>query len=135
MSSASAVPVLLVPALLVPAVQRVAGPATRAGYEALRAAGRLVDLARRPLRVTRCEHCRGTTVGETCPQSLPCTTCGAEPGRRCTRSSEHEAACHAPRWRAAERVDNERAAAGDPTLPAPWAQAPATPDHGRPRAG
>jgi hypothetical protein len=63
MSSPSAVPVILVPA-----VQPVAGPATRAEYEALLAAGRLVDLAGRPLRVSRCGHRGGATVGETCPQ-------------------------------------------------------------------
>jgi hypothetical protein len=60
----------------------------------------------------RCRWCGAdAAVGTTCPRSLACPTCGARPGRRCKRPSEHQAATmHAARWQAAERMD--RAALG-----------------------
>ena len=108
-------------------------PATAAGYEALLAVGRLVDLAGRPLQRRPCAFCDGATVGATCPMSLPCPTCArvweghglGGVGRPCCRPSGHQAhRLHAARVRAAEAADDAREAAGDPTLPARWEDQP-----------
>jgi hypothetical protein len=55
----------------------------------------------------RCRWCGAEAVaGSVCPRSLACPACGARPGRRCKRPSEHDAAeMHAARWQAAERMD------------------------------
>jgi hypothetical protein len=61
--------------------------------------------------VAACEWCDGDALpGSTCPRSLTCPTCGAEPGSPCKRPSGHRAAVlHAARVDHAERRD---AAAG-----------------------
>jgi len=104
--------------------QPVAAPATVDQYRQL-----LVDLAGRPLVARDCPHCPTSTVGETCPQSLPCPSCAAAPGKPCRRPSEHAlsaafAGWHAERSAAAELVDDARQARNDPSLPAPWPPRP-----------
>jgi hypothetical protein len=98
-------------------------PASLAGLHQLLARGVLVDLAGRPLTRRRCA-CGGSSLGETCPQSVTCPTCGlagGRAGRPCCRPSGHRASrWHADRVAAAAAVDLARERAGDPTLPAPW---------------
>jgi hypothetical protein len=110
-----------------PCVQPVAAPASAAELQALLDAGVLVDLAGRPLVARRC-GCGRRTLGETCPQVIPCRTCGqvgGRPGRPCFRPSGHQAAdWHAARVAAAAAVDVERERAGDPTVPASWPPPP-----------
>lgn len=50
-----------------------------------------------------CPWCGGVAAG-TCPRSLPCPRCSAEPGHPCKRPSGHRAmVLHAERVAAAER--------------------------------
>lgn len=94
-------------------------------YWALVDSGVLIDLAGLPLIWHDCPLCgTRTVVGTTCPISLPCPLpgCGARAGRRrCLRPSGHEAAqLHRARVQAAERIDEDRIAAGAVFFPAPW---------------
>lgn len=103
--------------------QPVPAPGSADGYRQLLDSGRLVTLSGSTLQVSDCDHCGGTTVGETCPQSLRCPTCHAPAGRPCRRPSGHElmgARWHTSRTDAADAVDLQRQRDDDPTLPAPW---------------
>lgn len=103
--------------------QPFAAPSSQTEERAWRSAGLLVDLAGRPLPTAAvpCAFCDGDDLGDTCPAALTCRTCGAEPGKRCLRPSEHTAdRWHHARIRAAELEDQRRQNAKDITLPAPW---------------
>lgn len=115
-----------------PLYQPVQAPKTHAEYEALLAAGVLLDVGGAPLVAVACSTCDGRSVGATCPGSLDCPRCarwsrgqgregGGIAGRRCIRPSGHDAMdwC-ADRKAAAEAIDDERERAGDPTLPRRW---------------
>ncbi len=114
------------------AEQPVPRPKTLREYLRLLAAGTLINLAGQPLQSSPCRWCSDTTVGETCPMSVPCPACLAIPGRRCRRPSGHDpfsaSRVHDSRVAAAVRRDEEREQAGDPTLPARW---PTTTELGR----
>ncbi|GLX22586.1 DUF6884 domain-containing protein [Streptomyces lavendulae] len=106
--------------------QRFGPPSTKAQGRAWRAAGLLVDVAGRALRTTAqsCASCDGEDLGDTCPGSLPCRSCGAVPHQRCRRPSGHTAEqWHVRRVRAADLEDQRREESGDTTLPARWADA------------
>ena len=114
-----------IPAAIAGLTQPVPAPRFEDEYWALVQAGVLIDVAGRPLVWQDCPWC-GTpvAVGTTCPISLACPLpgCGARAGRRrCLRPSGHEATqLHRARVRAAERIDEDRIAAGALFLPAPW---------------
>lgn len=103
--------------------QPVPAPATVDAYESLLAGGVLVNLGGEPLVRATCQQCRThTTLGETCPRSLPCRNHHTAAGSPCVRPSGHQVPggfCR-DRQKAAERLDDERQLAGDPSLPAPW---------------
>ncbi|MGY4963680.1 DUF6884 domain-containing protein [Streptomyces sp. 900105245] len=106
--------------------QRFGPPSTLAQGHAWRAAGLLVDVAGRALPTTTqsCASCDGEDLGDTCPGSLPCRSCGAVPQQRCRRPSGHTAEqWHVRRVRAADLEDQRREESGDTTLPARWADA------------
>lgn len=112
-------------------VQPVPAPGLRGQVAEMVAAGLLVDLARRPLVLRPCLTCSGSTLGETCPQALPCPTCQRGAGGPCVRPSGHVLSggfggAHDTRKAAAESVDRARELAGDPTLPARWPSASST---------
>lgn len=101
--------------------QPVPAPVYLREYQQLLLANVLVDRAGRPLRSGRCPTCDSLVDGYTCPGSLPCPHCRAEPGGRCRRPSAHAAdRWHSSRITAAEAVDQRRAATNDSTLLAPW---------------
>ncbi|MEV6925510.1 hypothetical protein AB0M46_13570 [Dactylosporangium sp. NPDC051485] len=103
--------------------QAMPRPRTQNRYRELLAAGRLVDLAGRALTERHCPWCNATTIGATCPLSLPCPTCHAAAGRHCRRPSGHQVyggGVHASREAAAATADRIRQRDGDPDLPAPW---------------
>lgn len=103
------------------AVQPVPAPVYLSEYQQLLAAGVLVDRAGRPVSGRRCATCDGLVDTYTCPGALPCPRCGAHSGQRCRRPSGHTAdRWHAARTKAAEAIDQQREAADDPTLLAPW---------------
>lgn len=101
-------------------------PATQEEANLYRASGRMVTITGDPLPTERraCRWCEGLDDGDTCVYSVSCEDCGAGPGYRCVRPSQHEVpAVHKCRIDAAEAMDDAREAAGDPTLPARWAPA------------
>lgn len=103
--------------------QPVPPPATWADFAALAESGRLVSAAGSPLVLRACPTCRNRTLGETCPQTVPCPGCSAGPRQPCVRPSGHAyvgGGFHAERLDRAALVDAERQAAGDPTVPAAW---------------
>ncbi|NUK16961.1 zinc finger domain-containing protein [Streptomyces lunaelactis] len=101
--------------------QPVHAPVYLREYQQLLLANVLVDRAGRPLHSGSCPTCDSLIDGYTCPGSLLCPRCRAEPGRRCRRPSGHTAdRWHASRITAAEAADQRRAATNDLTLLAPW---------------
>lgn len=114
-----------------PVTQPVPRPHLRADYLALIDAGVLVDLAGRLLRWRSCPYCGEYPLAEgvTCPIQMACPSCDAPAGRsRCRRPSGHDtASLHTGRVQAAHRRDEERIAAGDLSLPAPWPPDPTPP--------
>lgn len=58
-----------------------------------------------------CEWCGGLiTDGSTCPRSLECPSCHAQPGGPCRRPSGHNCDIHVDRIKAAQAIDDERKA-------------------------
>ena len=104
--------------------------------------GLLVDRAGRKLTNDRCEPC--FTVGEhqhrvvsgtTCPGQMPCSKCGAEPGKPCDRTNTPGRELspitfgrngmfsgHYERFTAAVADEERRWNEGDLRCPAPWRQ-------------
>ncbi|MGA5819892.1 hypothetical protein ACPC54_18770 [Kitasatospora sp. NPDC094028] len=105
-----------------PAVfQPVPAPVYHRQYRELLAAGVLVQRSGDPLPGGPCPTCDSLSDGYTCPGSITCPRCRAGAGRRCQRPSGHESdQWHRARRDAADRVDQQREEADDPTLPAPW---------------
>jgi hypothetical protein len=102
----------------------VARPRTAAGLTALVDRRALLDLAGRTLVRQACS-CGGWHLGgEPCHVEVRCPDCRST-ARTCKRPSGHDAQTwHNARWAEYERVTAARAAAGDLTLPAPWAPEP-----------
>jgi hypothetical protein len=101
--------------------QPVAAPLYQADYLKLLTAGILIDRRGLPLGTAKCGwSCGGLMDGFTCPLSLPCPLCHAQPSQRCRRPSGHAADPHIGRLRRAGAIDRQRKERGDPTLPAPW---------------
>ncbi|MGW4890743.1 zinc finger domain-containing protein [Kitasatospora sp. NPDC004240] len=104
-----------------PVVQPLQAPVLRSEFRQLLASGVLIDRAGQPVPGLPCPTCGNPDDRYTCPGSLPCLKCSAGPGQRCTRPSGHASdTWHVARVRAAETIDDQREADGDPTLLAPW---------------
>jgi hypothetical protein len=61
----------------------------------------------------KCDYCKGTTRGDTCPFSLTCPTCNAEPKQACKNPSGHKynagsgSNIHKEREKAAHKLDDQ----------------------------
>lgn len=94
--------------------------ATLQEWEDLLRQGVLRDLGGRALRRFKCRWCGGQTVGETCPQSLPCPSCHATRGDDCVSPGDTQ--WHTERVDAARRRDEQREKEGDLSLPKRWTE-------------
>lgn len=108
--------------------QPVPAPGSARRYDELVLSGVLVDMAGNPLVVGKCSVCGNepTVLNITCALAVECPSCPAGVGQRCMRPSEHRmsdqfGSSHQRRTHAAAAVDDARIAAGDLTVPAPWA--------------
>ncbi len=108
-----------------PIYQPVPDPGNSSDYAKLVRDGRIIDMAGRPLEIGTCSVCGkpDTILNITCVRAVPCPGCPAKVGGPCQRPSEHridDGFAHRKRQLAAQAVDDERAAAGDLTVPALW---------------
>jgi hypothetical protein len=59
------------------------------------------------MKDTKCEWCKGTTRGDTCPKSIVCPSCNAAAGANCKRPSGHTCPqLHKDRINAAYAIDD-----------------------------
>jgi hypothetical protein len=96
-------------------------PTLMVDFLAMVEAGELVAMDGSRIVPKPCGRCKDSVnLGDTCPASVECPDCHST-AVRCKRPSGHEAASwHKARIEAARAIDDQRQAAGDPTVPAPW---------------